>query len=133
MKKIAFTLTLIFAIAIGFAQTNAKETIFHFTKGQNGKVMQVQPNGQKTCSFQVSGLNPQSSVDKLVNKAKSKKGVMEFNISNQEVNGMRAGNIIVYADAKIAFLKELLLENGINTITIDGVKKNTRELAPKKK
>lgn len=132
MKKIAFTFALVFAISIGFAQNTASEIVCHFTKAADGKILQVQPNGQKTCNFEISGLSTQSAADNFLTLIKSKKGVMSFTVGNL-VNNRRTGNIVLFADAKLPFFKDLLLSANVNTITVDGVKKLTRELGAQKK
>jgi hypothetical protein len=133
MKKIAFTFALIFAVSLGFAQNTTNEIICHFTKAPDGKVLQVQPNGQKTCIFEVSGLNTQAAADNFLTIIKSKKGVITFTVGALSAKNMRTANILLFADAKLPFFKDMLLAANVNSVTIDGVKKLTRELGAEKK
>jgi hypothetical protein len=133
MKKIAFTFVLIFAISLGFAQNTTNEVICHFTKAPDGKILQIQPNGQKTCTFDVSGLNTQVAADNFATIIKSKKGVMTFTVGALSAKNIRSANILLFADAKLPFFRDLLLSVNVNSITVDGVKKLTRELGANKK
>ena len=131
MKKIILSLALIILSSALFAQASA-EKVFHFTK-INGKILQPMPNGQKAASFEVSGISTQTDADQLVANFRNKKGIAEFNLTDQLANGNRKGKLILSADSKPVALKDALMQNNILNITIDGQKKSTRELTPAKK
>lgn len=128
MKKIILSLALIILSSALFAQASA-EKVFHFNK-VNGKIFQPMPNGQKACSFEVSGISSQNEANQLVANFKNKKGIADFNLTDAQANGNRKGKVVLAADAKPVAMKDAMMQNNILKITIDGQNKSTRELVP---